>query len=144
MQDESVQSAARRMKLLFVGAFPPSSRRVAGGNVSDCRALLASSFPGLVDLILLDSTQVYVPAPTLPRRAWRAAQRLARFLWLFETRRPDALLIFASSGLGFLEKAMFVVYGRLRRVPSLFSIRSGHFMDQCRASKTFRRIARIL
>jgi glycosyltransferase involved in cell wall biosynthesis len=144
MEHASSSSGEGRRKVLFVGAFPPSNRQIAGGHISDCRALLASSFPDRVDLILLDSTQVYVPTPTLARRAWRAARRIARFLWLLETRRPDAILIFASSGFGFVEKAMLAACGRLRHVPSLLSIRSGHFLDQCRRSSLFRGVARLL
>jgi glycosyltransferase involved in cell wall biosynthesis len=129
--------------VLFVGAFPPADSKVIGGNVSDCRALLASSLPQEIDLILLDSTQISLPAPGLFRRAWLAVLRIARFLSLFESRRPDALLIFASSGLSFLEKAGFAAYGRMRGVRSLFSVRSGHFLDRCRRSAGFRALARL-
>jgi len=54
------------------------------------------------------------------------------------------MLILTSSGASFLEKALFTAYGRLRGVPTLFAIRSGHFMDACRRSRAFRTIARLL
>src|SRR2546428_4037967 len=97
MQPRSSEPGPRKPKLLFVGAFPPPTSRVVGGNVSDCRALLASSFPDRFELILLDSTQVSLPAPPLLKRAIIAAGRIARFLQLLEKRGPEAILIFASS-----------------------------------------------
>jgi glycosyltransferase involved in cell wall biosynthesis len=144
MTDVNDQRAPRRPRLLFVGAFPPPDTRVVGGNIADCRALLASSFSSRFDLILLDSTQVSLPPPPLLKRVSLAAARVLRFLRLFETKHPDAMLVFASSGLSFLEKALFVVYGRLRSVPSLLSIRSGHFTDACRRSRLFRGVAGFL
>src|SRR5882724_7315638 len=144
MEPRSSEPEPRKPKLLFVGAFPPPTSRVVGGNVSDCRALLASSFPDRFELILLDSTQASLPAPPLLTRARIAAARVARFFQLFRARRPDAMLILTSSGASFLEKALFTAYGRMRGVPTLFAIRSGHFMDACRRSRAFRTIARLL
>jgi len=144
MQSSSLRRLDGKPKLLFVGAFPPPSSRVVGGNVSDCRALLASSFPDRFELILLDSTQASLPAPPLLKRTELAVARILLFFRLFEAHRPDAMLIFASSGVSFLEKMLFATYGRLRGTPSLFSIRSGHFMDLCRRSLAFRGLARLL
>jgi glycosyltransferase involved in cell wall biosynthesis len=133
----------RRPRVLFVGAFPPPTARVAGGNVSDCRALLESSFTRRFELTLLDSTQMTV-APSLLERSLMSARRITRFVRLFETNRPDAMLIFASFGLSFFEKVSFALYARLRGVPALLSIRSGHFLDACRRSALFRNSARLL
>ena len=52
--------------VLFIGAFPPLGRNVFGGNVTDCKALLESSLPKQIELILLDSTQISNPPPALP------------------------------------------------------------------------------
>lgn len=134
----------RKRRVLFVGAFPPPDSNVLGGNVSDCAALLGSSFPGRVDLITLDSTQESVPPPPLSRRLTVALGRAGRFLKILHTGRPEAVLLFASSGFSFVEKASYAVYARIFGVPSLLSIRSGHFLDQCRQSAPFRMLARAL
>ncbi|HIE83591.1 MAG TPA: hypothetical protein EYQ00_06970 [Dehalococcoidia bacterium] len=108
-----------RPHVLFVGAFPPTHRKVFGGNVTDCKALLESSFPEHVELTLLDSTQISNPGPSSPVRVVLAIKRLIRFLILFERRRPDALLLFSSGGASLLEKATMAWWARLRSVPSL-------------------------
>lgn len=128
--------------MLFVGSFPPTTANVFGGNVSDCAALLGSSFPERVEIVTLDSTQESVPPPSLTRRAILAIRRAFRFLRLVHSRDPDAILLFASSGFSFVEKACYAAYGRLLGIPSLLSIRSGHFLDHCRRSGSFRLIAR--
>jgi glycosyltransferase involved in cell wall biosynthesis len=66
------------------------------------------------------------------------------FVRLLHSRKPDAVLLFASGGFSFLEKATYTAYARLFGVPSLLSIRSGHFLDQCRRSASFRMVARLL
>ncbi|MGB8930864.1 MAG: glycosyltransferase family 4 protein [Anaeromyxobacteraceae bacterium] len=92
----------------------------------------------------LDSTQESVPPPPLSRRLWAALRRASRFLKLLHTGKPDAVLLFASSGFSFMEKASYAVYARIFGVPSLLSIRSGHFLDQCRRSASFRTVAQAL
>jgi glycosyltransferase involved in cell wall biosynthesis len=144
MTTGTAESRTQRPRLLFVGAFPPPDSKVVGGNIADCRALLGSSFSSRFELALLDSTQASLPPPPLPTRIRLAAARVVAFFRLFAARRPDAMLVFASSGLSFVEKALFIVYGRLRGVPGLLSIRSGHFTDKCRRSSWFRGLARLL
>src|SRR5262249_4227602 len=123
---------------------PPPTSRVVGGNVADCRALLESSFPDRFELTLLDSTQASLPAPPILTRVRLAAARTTRFLGLFQQSRPDVLLIFASSGASFLEKALSAAFAGTRGVPTILSTRSGHFIDSCRASRAFRWMARRL
>lgn len=139
-----VLDSSRKPRLLFVGAFPPPTANVFGGNISDCTALLESSFPQRVELLTLDSTQEAVPPPPLRRRALLAMRRAWRFLMLLHRKHPDAVLMFSSGGFSFVEKATYAAYARLFGVPSLLSIRSGHFMDQCRRSSAFRALARRL
>lgn len=129
-----------RLRVLFVGAFPERGRSVIGGNATDCQVLLQSSLPDRVEITALDSSQE-VPAPPLAVRVSRAARRLLRFLYLFERSRPDVTLIFASSGLSFIEKSIYALYSRIRRVPAVLSVRSGHFMDLVRRSRAFRSLA---
>jgi glycosyltransferase involved in cell wall biosynthesis len=73
-----------------------------------------------------------------------ALSRIRRFIALVEAHRPGAILIFASSGLSFLEKSLLAAYGRLRGAGVVMSIRSGHFMDACYRSGVFRGVAHVL
>lgn len=140
--DLGAAARPRGPKLMFVGAFPAPDSRVMGGNVADCRALLASSFPNRVELVTLDSSRQG------PARLWTrlriASRRAVRFLRMFHGEEPDAMLLFASFGFSFAEKALYAAYARAHGVPALLSLRSGHFMDQCRRSLVFRVLARAL
>ena len=67
-----------------------------------------------------------------------------RFLRLFARRKPSAVLIFASGGGSFLEKSLYSLYTRLRGARSLFFVRHGGFIEDCRRSRAYAALARIL
>jgi glycosyltransferase involved in cell wall biosynthesis len=123
-------SSRRRPRVLFVGAFAarPGSG-VAGGNLSECRALVASSLPKRWDLRLIDSTTPSVPPPPLWKRAGFAFARAVRFAILAIQSRPDAILLFSSGGWSLLEKGTYAVIGRMMNIPSLLCIRDGRFFQ---------------
>jgi glycosyltransferase involved in cell wall biosynthesis len=124
--------------VLFVGAFPPPQRPVFGGMVTSCMALMDSSFPKRVDLVLLDTTQISNPPPSLPVRAARAGYRLAAYIWKFERRRPDAVMLFVAPGASIAEKGMMAWYARARGVAALLFPRGGAVIDACQRSWTAR------
>lgn len=128
----------RSTRVLFVGAFPPPHRDVFGGMVSSCRALLQSSFAQRVDLDLIDSTQISNPPPVIVIRSLLAAQRLVRYVWRFERRRPDAVLLFAAIGASLIEKGAMAWYARLRGVPALIFPRGGIIIDAYARSRVTR------
>jgi glycosyltransferase involved in cell wall biosynthesis len=132
-----------RPKLLFVGAFPPPGSAAFGGNLSDCRALLESSFARRVELVLLDSSSG-TEHVALWRRVARAGARTFRFVQLVHREKPDAVLAFAASGLSFVEKSLQAAYARAAGIPALLSVRSGHFIDQSSRSPAFVSVARVL
>ena len=121
--------------VLFVGAFPPSGRKIYGGNVTDCRTLMQSSFPKRVKLHLVDSTQISNPPPHFFQRLYYAIKRLFAFVKMFERKKPDALLLFCSAGASLAEKSFMAWYARLRKVPSLIFPRGGVLIDNCKRSR---------
>jgi glycosyltransferase involved in cell wall biosynthesis len=133
-----------RPRVLFIGAFPPRDSPIRGGIVTSCRRLLESPFRGWFDLILLDSTQRSIPEPGPLTRAFHAAVRVARFVVLLERRRPQAVLAFTSQGASFVEKSLCAAYARARGTPTVLLMRGGPFMDDVRASSTYRWFARML
>jgi len=132
-----------RPSVLFVGAFPRPDVKVFGGMITSCRALLASSLPARVHLDLLDSTQISNPPPALPVRLCLAILRLARFVRRFESRRPQAVILFAALGGSIVEKGAMARYARLRGVPSLIFPRAGFIVEACRKSAFTRAWARF-
>lgn len=102
--------------------------------VTSCLALMKSSFSRRVDLVLLDSTQISNPVPPLLVRAARAGCRLLVYVWKFERRRPDAVLLFVAVGGSIVEKGAMAWYARLRGVPAVMFPRGGSIIDDCRVS----------
>lgn len=134
---EAGVSASRR-RVLFVGAFAePKPGRIGGIQIA-CRALAASSFGRRCDLMLLDGTALRVPPPALPIRAVLALRRCVRFLRLLIGSSPDSVLIFASSGVGFVEKGLYVLTAAAVGTPTFLWMRSGDFLRQCRESRVVR------
>lgn len=121
----------RRSTVVFVGGF--DDRRVKGGQIFACKALVASPLSEEIRWILIDSTMVSLPPPPAWRRAIVAAGRLARFSRELSAR-PAAVLLFASSGASFLEKGLMVVLARLCGVPAVLCPRSGLIIDMVESS----------
>jgi glycosyltransferase involved in cell wall biosynthesis len=138
------ETAEARPTLLFVGAFPPPESEVVGGNVTACRILMASSFPRRVRVVPLDSTQRSVPPPPFARRLRHGLGRVASFGRLLRRERPDAVLLFASTGASFLEKSLCAARARAAGVPALLFVRDGNFMRDVARSPAFRRAAGAL
>lgn len=127
----------RRPVILFVGAFPPPGYPIQGGNISDCRTLLGSSFPERAVLELVDSTQRSIPAPSLPVRAWFAIGRMLRVARLL-SRKPDAMLLLAAGGFSLAEKSSYAWLGRMFGVRSLLFVRAGEVMERARRSRWYK------
>ncbi len=135
---------SKKLKLLFIGAFPPSNKKIFGGNVTDCKILLDAGLANHFDLILLDSTQRTVPPPPVWRRLMYALPRIWNFVYLTKKNRPDAILIFASTGLSFIEKSFLAILGRIFKSCVMFFPRGGRLMDECRQSNFYRCFVRLM
>jgi glycosyltransferase involved in cell wall biosynthesis len=131
-------------RVLFVGGFPPPHRRVFGGQVRSCLALVGSSLPTRLDLDLFDTTQISHPPPSAPVRAILAVGRLVRFVVRFERHVPDAVLLFAAIGGSLAEKGLMAWYARLRGVPALMFPRGGVIVDDAARSAWAARWHRVV
>ena len=125
----------RKPRVLFVGAFPSAGSAIFGGMVTSCRALLQSSFPARLDLDLIDSTQISHPPPGVLVRALFAVRRMLTFIWRFERKRPDAVLLFVAVGASVAEKGAMSWYARLRGRPALMFLRGGPLIKACADSR---------
>lgn len=129
-----------KSRVLFIGSFPTSEARPLGGIATSCVALTESRLMDEFEFDFVDSTARF-PLPGVFVRGLGALRRMGKVVSLLIRRRPDALLVFTSPGLGFLEKASCVALARLGGVPSLLFVRGGAFMDTCRRSPSFRWVA---
>jgi len=128
----------KQLRVLVVGAFPPTDSGIFGGIVTTCRTLLSSSFPDRFDLALFDTTQISNPPPPLIRRMLLAASRFGKYLKLV-LERPDAVLIFTSGGASLVEKTVMARVAGWFGCAVLLFPRSGIIMDQFHASFVYRK-----
>lgn len=128
-----------KKKLLLVGAFPPPDVQIFGGIVTTCRTLLNSSFSDYYELVLIDSTQISNPPPSFGVRTLLAFRRFARFLKVFFSVRPDAVLLFTAIGASILEKGAMAWVARLRRIPTFLFPRGAGLIRTVQAS-SFQRV----
>lgn len=132
-----------RPRLLLVGAFPPPDTRIFGGIISACAALLASSMPSRVAMDLIDSTQISNPPPRAPVRLALAVRRVGAYLRRLLFRRPDVVMLFASSGASLVEKGAMAWAARLVGVPAMLFPRSGAIIDEYDTSRLSRAATRF-
>ncbi len=122
-------------KLLIVGAFPPSNKKIFGGIVTICRILLNSSFSDHYELVLIDSTQISNPPPSIVVRTLLAFLRFTKFLKVFFTSKPDAVLLFTSDGLSVIEKGAMAWVVRLKPIPIFLFPRGAGLIQTVQASR---------
>lgn len=104
-------------KLLIVGAFPQPNVQIFGGIVTTCRTLLNSSFSDHFELVLIDSTQISNPPPSISVRALLSFKRFVLFLRVFFSAKPDAVILFTAVGTSVVEKGTMAWVARLKRIP---------------------------
>ena len=124
----------KKNKLLIVGAFPPAGSKIYGGIVTTCRTLLDSSFAENFDLILIDSTQISNPPPNLGVRLVLAIKRFFRFMFLFFSEKPNAVLLFTAVGASVLEKGAMAWVARTKTIPVFLFPRGAELIDTVNAS----------
>lgn len=115
--------------VLIVGGFPPKDSPIKGGVVTSCRKLMATDFPQRFDVIPFDTTQSSNPPPPLRKRLVGAVARTGRFVVTLLRHRPDAAIIFTSSGASLMEKGVMSWMARAIGVPVLLFPRSGRIIE---------------
>ena len=133
----------RKLRMLIVGAFPPTIIVEHGGILTSCRVLLSSSLPRRMDLTLVDSSSPTLPPPPFWNRLVRAAQRVTITVRHFVRARPDIVLLFASPGSSFLEKSITAFIARLFGVKSLMFPRGAQTIHQYRQSRAYAALLRL-
>lgn len=100
---------AARTKIVFVGSFHENPKTGSiGGTLTACRSLMESPFAAQFSVVCIDTTAPNPPHP-LVWRALLAARRMIRLLWTLIFERPDCALIFATSGMSWIEKGTMAI-----------------------------------
>jgi len=129
---------------MFIGAFNNANLSVRGGQLAACTSLLESPLAQSLDLVLLDTTQISVPPPSLPTRARFALCRIAKAMKILLFGQIDALLIFCANGASFLEKGCVVIVARILGKRVVLARRSGYLVDEYRRSIVWRFLIRMV
>ncbi|WP_437503546.1 glycosyltransferase family 4 protein [Sorangium sp. So ce1099] len=129
---------ADKKRILFVGSFnPPADGRI-GGQYFACRSLIESDLKDHFDFLLVDSTLDSIRVPSVFLRLHKIGLRVFRCVRELTLSDVDAVLLFSSSGLSFIEKGSIGLLGKLLGKKVAIFPRSGPIMDDVARSKLYR------
>ena len=131
-----------KLRMLIVGAFPRKPIREHGGILTSCRALLRSSLPDRMQLILVDSFSAVLPPPFFHRFV-RASLRIVLTTFRLLVSRPDVALLFASPGSSFIEKATIALIAKLLGVKTLIFPRGAGLITDYDSSRIYALLLRL-
>jgi glycosyltransferase involved in cell wall biosynthesis len=97
-----------------------------------------------VELKVIDTTQSSFPVPAFTVRLKKGLSRLRELASLNRQFDIRGCIIFSSAGFSFYERIAVAFLCRLLAIKTMLFVRSGHFMDEVRASKIRRLFARLL
>jgi glycosyltransferase involved in cell wall biosynthesis len=132
--NSTIVGNAEKSRLLVVGGFPAPDLNIIGGIVTECQILLSSSLGDDFELILIDSTQISNPPPSLTVRLFLAFRRFVRFSFTLFSKRPDAVLLFTSIGASVLDKGAMAWLSRMKTIPVFLAPRGAELIDTVNAS----------
>ncbi|WP_437545241.1 glycosyltransferase family 4 protein [Sorangium sp. So ce367] len=127
-----------KKRILFVGSFNPPADGKMGGQYFACRSLIESDLKDDFDFLLVDSTLDSIRVQSVRRRLHRIAPRVLRCVRALLFSRVDAVLLFSSSGLSFVEKGSIGLLGKLLGKKVAIFPRSGPIVDNVARSRLYR------
>ena len=132
-------------KRCFIAVAPDPSHGVPpnpGGQLTASIGLKRFADEQGIELLYLDTTQSSFPVPGLGTRLLRGAHRMAGFIRLAVTHRPDGAILFASAGFSFFERGAMALLAKPLGVPTLLNLRSGHIQSLFAKPGMKQRVAR--
>lgn len=125
-----------KKKVLIVGGFPPQNTLIFGGIVTSCQTLLNSSFADHYELILLDSTQISNPPPSILKRSYFAFFRVLNFSKIIIFQDTKAIILFMSGApSSILEKGVMAWLAKIKKKNVLIFPRGGKIIDIAQSSR---------
>lgn len=127
-----------KKRILFVGSFnPPSDGRI-GGQYFACRSLIESDLKDDFDFLLVDSTIDSIQVSSVFSRLPKIGLRVLRCVRELLLSEVDAVLLFSSSGLSFVEKGSIGLLGKMLGKKVVIFPRSGPIIDDVARSRLYR------
>lgn len=132
-------------RFILVGADPSKgSAEHPGGQITACDGLIRYARQEGLTVDVIDTNQSSFPVPALKTRIFKGLARLKELNTLLSKYSYQGVIIFSSAGFSFYERCLMAGLCRLRSVQSLLFIRSGHFIQEVKASKTRNFLTRIM
>ena len=131
-------------KLLIIGGFPGSSKKIYGGIARSCQLILDSSSFDDFKIIKLDSSQISHPPQNIFIKSLRAFFRIINYLFILTTKQPNVILIFCSDGASAIEKGVMTLIARLFKIKSIIFPRAGNLIKQVKKSNLFLSLISVL
>lgn len=131
--------------MILVGAKPSTDpNQHPGGQMTASLGLLEYAKSVGIELKVIDTTQSSFPVPSFRTRLRKGMLRLRELLSLRRQHDVRGCVIFSSSGFSFYERIVVALLCRLLAIKTMLFVRSGHFMEELRASKSRRFLAKLL
>ncbi len=132
-------------KYILVGAKPPDELKTnPGGQLTACEGLIDFAETRGDVIEVLDTTQSSFPVPPLKTRIRRGIHRVIMLWQKLKQNHIEGVIIFSSAGFSFYERIVLSLICRLFKVPSIFFMRSGHFINEIQFSILKKIIAKSL
>lgn len=112
--------------ILFVGAFNSrKTKNLIGGQLFACESLLESNLSQKYNFIKLCTSQRSIPPPNILIRIFDALIRILTLLKILMLNKIDIVLVFTTSGFGFIEKGLMIIICKKFNVKTILFPRSG-------------------
>ena len=131
-------------KILIVGSFPSSKKKVFGGIAKSCEILIKSKNFSSFEILTFDSSQISNPPPNIIIRSLFAFFRLVNFPIKLIVEKPKCVIIFCSDGASALEKGLMICITKLYNKSAMIFPRAGNLINQTRESKLFLNVIKYL
>jgi glycosyltransferase involved in cell wall biosynthesis len=126
-----------KLKVLIVGGFPQKIKKIYGGQVSSCKALIKSSFVKKFNVNTLDSTLAFNFKKIFLIRLLFGLKRIVNFFLIMLTSRPNVVIIFLANGFSVIEKGLMTRVAIIFQVPTMVFPRAGGLIDDYFAKSWF-------
>lgn len=132
-------------RFILVGADPQGGDiKHPGGQLTAAAGLIRYANKQDMEIEVIDTSQSSFPVPPVLTRLWKGINRIRQLNYKLCSREYDGVIIFSSSGLSFYERVLMAGFCRFKNVPSIFFMRSGHFITEVASSTVSRWAARRL
>lgn len=135
-----------KKEYILIGGYPDKSKNDThpGGQVTATSLLVEYAEKKGITLNIIDTTRSVFPPQKFKEKIYDSKRRIGRLKRLLKEKDIGGVILFSATGLSFYEKILMAFLVKLQKVPTLFFIRSGHFLDLNENHRILRLVNKIL